>query len=90
MTPGNPALKYPDPIIQAALERAVQKCNRRIWVSDVLAEIIDMPLRGPTYTRALPFRDKKYLSFRISKMMKELGYIQETHKIWIVKECVQA
>lgn len=87
--PKHPVNRYPDSVIIEALDRAVQKCNKRVSPTDVIVEIIGIPFWNPLYKRKVPIGDQRYLTFRISTLMRERNYKKETKSVWIVKwECV--
>jgi len=86
--PKHPINRYPDTTIISALDKAVQNCNKRVALTDVLVEIVGIPFWNPIYKRTVSKNDQRYLLWRISTIMRARGYKQETKSVWLVKgEC---
>lgn len=90
LDPDHPSNKFPDPLLEESIERAISNCNKRVSVLDVMVEATGgICLYGVKYQKLLSRRERQYLAFRIGKMLSE-RYKRESEKVWLVREGVEA
>ena len=83
----HPSHRFPDTLIEESIQKAVNKCNKRVSVMDCMLEVIGCPgAYNIKYSNFLSRRERQYLSFRIGKMLSE-RYKRESEKVWLVKGC---
>ena len=79
--PEHPRNKYPDENLEWAIREAVNKCNSKISVPDVIIEAFDWP--HISNITLLSRRDRQYLTYRIGQLL-DSKYLKDG-KWWVVR-----